>query len=423
MLEDLHTTKRSIALVRPKLGNNATMQSVASVLNGLSAEGLALMRFAPHVCGHCGGRVNLRVLSVDASGTTSGKRAYFAHAVNEGVGCPAMTKDAIRANDLGAAMFSGKQEGQRHRELKDLILAAASADATVTFAQAEVYLSNGGAGRRPDVVLGIGDKLVCFDIQLAPPTRITISGRTAFYEPAALKHVWLMDGSALDCVNLQPFQDLLWRQGGRTLAFDEECLDRSASARTLTFKRVTITDEGHHISSNWEWVQGLDLLACFGLSPTKTGAAADFLSQAFLAALASTDRNALKRWYAAVGPDLGVPNWKAFTKDGLRPLIGAVASVLAGEVRNGSARQSSEVTAVVHDALTTGVFDARHLWAPVIASILDMDADLSTARRFGRKTADMIHSASQHHDAAEFSRRVDLWRPLLMRLFPALALP
>ena len=269
----------------------------------------------------------------------------------------------------------------------------------------------------------MGDQLVCFDIQLAPPPRITISGRTAFYEPAGFKHVWVMDGSALDCVNLQPFQDLLWRQGGRVLAFDEDCLDQSMSAKTLTFKLVAITDEGHQIASSWEWVQGRDLLARFGLLPTKTGVSGDFLSQALLAALASTDRDALKRWYAAVGPDLGLPIWKAFTKDGLRPLIGAVASVLAGEVRNGSARQSSQVTAVIHDALTAGVFDGRHLWAPVIASVLDMHADLSTSRQFTRKTADMIHRASQYHDTAELSRRIDLWRPLLLRLFPALALP
>ena len=349
-------------------------------------------------------------------------RAYFAHAVDEGVGCPAVTQHTLRANDLGAAMFSGNQEGQRHRQVKDLLLLAASTDADVSFAQAEVYLSNGSAGRRPDVVLGIGDELVCFDIQLAPPPRVTISERTAFYEPAGFKHVWVLDGSALDCVNLQPFQDLLWRQGGRALAFDEDCLNRSVSAKQLTFKLITITDEANRISSSWGWVQGPDLLVCVGLSPTNTGVAGDFLSQAFFEALASADRDALKRWYTAVGPDLGLPIWKAFIEDGLRPLMGAIASVLACEVRNGSERRSSEVTAVLHNALTTGVFDGRHVWAPVIASVLKMHADLSNARRFGRKTTDMIHRASQCQSPAELSRRLDLWRPLLQRVFPTLEL-
>ncbi len=422
MLAAVHATKRSISLVRPASENNTAPKPVAGMLDSLSAEALALVRFLPHACGHCGGRVNLRVQSVGSSGTTGGLRAYFAHAVDEGVGCPAVTHDACRADGIGAVMFRGKQEGPRHHKMKDMMLAAANADAAVTFAQAEVYLTNGNAGRRPDVVLGFGDQLVCCDIQLAPPPRITISGRTAFYEPAGFKHAWVLDGAALDRVNLQPFQDLLWRQGGRALAFDEECLDRSVSSKTLSFKLVTITDEGNLISTSWHWFQGANLLACLGLSPTDTGTAEDFLSQAFLAALASPDRAALRRWYEAVAPDLGLPGWNVFMADGLRPLLGAVASVLAGEVQDGSARRPSEVTAVVHNALTTGLSDGRHLWAPIIAMVMKRRAELPNAVGFGLKTAAMIDRASQCHDPAEFSRRIDVWRPLLMRLFPALRL-
>lgn len=422
MLAEAHETKRSITLVRSTGENNAAPKPVASMLDCLSAEALALVRFAPHACGHCGGRVNLRVQSVGTSGTTSGLRAYFAHAVDEGVGCPAVTQDACRADDIGAAMFGGKQEGARHREMKDMMLAAAAADTVVTFAQAEVYLTNGNGGRRPDVTLGINDQLLCCDIQLAPPPRITISGRTAFYEPAGFKHAWVLDGTALDRVNLQPFQDLLWRQGGRALAFDEECVDKSVFSKTLTFKLVTITDEGNLISAAWHWVQGADLLACLGLSPTETGTAGDFLSQALLAALTSTDRADLQRWYEAVSPDLGLPGWNVFMADGLRPLLGALASVLAGEVRDGSARRPSEVTAVVHNALTTGLSDGRHLWAPIIAMVMKRRAELPCAVAIGKKTAAMTERASQFHDSAEFSRRIDVWRPLLMRLFPTLLL-
>ncbi|WP_305250130.1 hypothetical protein [Pseudotabrizicola sp.] len=414
---------RSITLVRAMVNGDTAPKSVAGILNSASAEALALMRFLPHSCGHCGGRVNLRVQSVGTSGTTGGLRAYFAHAVDEGVGCPAVTQDACRADEIGATMFGGKQEGPRHRQMKDMMLAAAAADAAVTFAQAEVYLTYGNAGRRPDVVVGINDQLVCCDIQLAPPPRITISGRTAFYEPACFRHAWVLDGAALDRVNLQPFQDLLWRQGGRTLAFDEECLEKSVSSKALTFKLVTITDEGNLITTAWHWVQGDDLLACLGMSPTDTGTAKDFLSQAFLAALASTDRADLQRWYEAVGPDLGLSDWNAFRVDGLRPLLGALASVLASEVRDGSARRPSEVTAVVHNALTTGLSDGRHLWAPIITMAMKRRAELPNAVGFGLKTAAMIDRASRCHDPAEFNRRIDVWRPLLLRLVPALALP
>jgi hypothetical protein len=422
MMANAQPAQRSISLVYPMGDGKSAPKPVASILDHLDAQALALLRFVPHACGHCGGRVSLRVQSVDASGTTGGHRAYFAHAVDEGTTCPAVTPAGPCANDLGAAIFCGKQEGARHRQLKDLLLVAASADPEVSFSQVEVHLTNGSASRRPDVVLGIGDQLVCFDIQLAPPPRVTISARTAFYEPAGFKHVWLIDGAALGCVNLQPFQDLLWRQGGHTLAFDEECIDKSLSCNTLAFKLVILKDEGHRISPAWRWVQGADLLASFGLSPTTTGTGGDFLSLALLDALSSPDRDELQRWYMAVGSDLGLPDWDAFIDDGLRPLLGALASITAGEVRDGSARRPTEVTAVVHNALTTGLSDGRHHWVPIIASVINRRAEMPNVPGFGAKTAAMIDRARQSHDPADFVRRLDLWRPLLTRLFPTLLL-
>ena len=424
MLEDPHVATRSISLVRPLEAGRTAPKSVAGMLNSLSAEGLALVRFAPHSCGHCGGRVHLRVQSVGVSGTTGGMRAYFAHAVDEGVGCPAVTPDACRAVDLGAAMFGGAQEGARHHLLKDMLLEAASADPEVTSAQTEVSLFNGIAVRRPDVVLGLGEELVCFDIQLAPPPRVTISGRTAFYESGGFHHVWVLDGAALEHdVGLQSFQDLLWRQGGKVLAFDEESLEKTRAASALCFKLVAIRDDGHRITPSWRWVSGPDLNVCFGLAPDANGMAGDPISHAFFEALANRDRTVLQRWYVAMAADLAFPDWQAFVADGMCSLIGALATVLAGEVRDGSARPPSDVKAAVHNSLRTDTFDDRHLWAPLVRAILKARAERSPASAISRKTTEMIGRAMQDHDPVEFDRRLTRWRPLLLRLFPTIRLP
>lgn len=246
------SSTRAITMVRGAAAPMGRLLWVADLLDPMGAEDLALERCVAYRCGHCDGAVNLRVLSVTAAGTTSGKRAYFAHAVGQGLGCPAVTPEAMRAADLGAAFFNGRQEGQRHLRLKHLLLQAAVADPTVAHAALEVHLAGDGAARRPDVVVDFGDGSVSFDVQVAPPTRDTIRGRMQFYAQNHLPHVWVLDGAALEQTQLQPFQDLTWRYGGQVLAFDEACYAASIRSRSLTMKRVVITDTGKPLKASRE---------------------------------------------------------------------------------------------------------------------------------------------------------------------------
>lgn len=412
------TMQRAITCVTRRDRPSAPM-SVNRLLDPLDAEKLALLRFTPHMCGHCGAPVNLRVRAVEHSGTTTGRRAYFAHAAGTGNGCPAQTSPAIAAASIGAHQFDGRQEGARHRYLKQALMDAACGDSHIDDAMLEVLVTNEGAYRRPDVAMVIDGRMVGIDLQLAPPSRDTIRGRTAFYERSPVLHAWVLDAAQLDQVNLQPFQDLLWRLGGNILAFDEACVARSTALGHLQMKRVSITDSGRDIGAQWSWITWPELRAWFGLTPAPTGLAGDPISRAFWAHLASPERTDLKLWYDAMAPDLGLPPWKDFVADGLRPVLGALASILSGRVRDGSMREPDAVRAVVNTSLATDVFDGRHLWVPLIESALRA---VPTAT-MGGKMPLVLGRAWAAHDPREFACRIGNWRPLFARFLPALPLP
>jgi hypothetical protein len=416
------STTRAITVVHRSDDPKHRLLWVSDLLDPMGAEDLALARCIQYRCGHCNGVVNLRVLSVAAAGTTSGKRAHFAHAAGQGAGCPAVTPDAMRASDLGAAFFNGRQEGARHLRLKHLFLQAAVADPTVAHAALEVPLAQDGARRRPDVLVDFGDASVSFDVQVAPPMRDTISGRARFYEQNHLLHVWALDGAALERTQLQAFQDLTWRSGGQVLAFDEGCYVKSIQSSSLTMKQVVITDAGDTITAEWRWLQGRALVEVLGVVTPASGMAGDLLAQAVFAHLAAPDRNRLKIWYQAMSADLGLPDWTAFTKDGLRPLLGALASLHAGRVCDGSNFAPDAIGAVVNNALASEVFDKRHLWAPVLKAALEAQGGRKAALT-GPKTQAVLTRAMAGHDATEFQNRMDRWWPLIQRLFPKLPKP
>lgn len=411
-------TQRTITCVTPYDRPSAPL-SVTKLLDPLDAEKLALLRFKPHRCGHCGAPVNLRVRGVAQSGTTTGRRAYFAHAAGTGNGCPALTSPAIAAASIGAHQFDGRQEGARHRYLKQALMDAACGDRHIDDAMREVLVTHAGAYRRPDVAMVIDGRMIGFDLQLAPPSRDTIRGRTAFYEGSPVLHAWVLDAAQLDLVNLQPFQDLLWRLGGNILAFDDACVARSAALGSLNLKRVSITDSGHDIGAQWSWVTWPELGNWFGLTPAPSGMADDPIGRAFWAHLASPERSDLALWYDAMAPDLGFAPWKDFVRDGLRPVLGALASILSGRVCDGSARAPDAIGEVVNTALATGVFDQRHLWVPLIEAGLRF----TPTATMGGKLPLVIARAWAAHDPADFVRRLGQWRPLFARLIPALPLP
>lgn len=395
--------------------NGASAQfATAGFLDAMSAEQLALARHQRFHCGHCGGRVNLRVMSSRVVGVTGGERGYFAHAPGVRRDCPAVTGDALTVAQKNALFFAGRQEGARHRFLKDLLATTLQSDASYFDIGLEVHLAKDGSCRRPDVQATTAMGSLNIDIQLVPPDRETINGRWTFYGGGGLAHLWVLDGARLQDCDLPGFQDLIWRQGGQILAFDEEAAEQSELRGEVTMKLVTVSDQGDHIGHDLRWVGRAEVHDLAGLGDKTTLLAKDFAATAFFDHLASGDRGLLEAWYSAVLEPVFGLGWQSFRHDGLLALFGAVSTLACGTVRDGRGWQRSALASAVHSALITTAADRRHLWLPLIERAMQMTDTAS----LGPKTATMIERAKALADPEEYQRRLELWHPLLIRLMP-----
>ena len=144
---------------------------------------------------------------------------------------------------------------------------------------------------------------------------------------------------------------------------------------------------------------------------------------AFFDLLAVGDLAAFERWYSVVlEPSLGL-TWKALRRHGILPAIGAIASIIDGEVRDGSRRQPTEVGAVLNNACTVGLPDQRHVWAPILAATLNMPEAKLARSRIGRATPGILKSAVEASSPTELNSLQAVYAPILNRLFPGLPAP
>lgn len=410
----------SITLIR-ELHSGHRLRSAKNYLSALDAPSLAMARFQDIRCGHCGGRINLRVASVARGGTTSGKRAWFAHAAGLRAACTVFTGKAQSSTEVEATRFHGKQEGLRHLSLKIALADAISTDPAFESAAIEVRIDHDSNYRRPDVIGETQHGMMCFDLQLASPMRETIKGRRNFYTKAGLAHLWVIDGTRLDKASLQGFQDLVWQSNGLILAWDEDCESESHERGELVMKLVTINDAKSHISSSWQWISREDIFAIAGFHKDHA-MARDLTARGFFDLLAKGDRPQLEAYFNLVLRPQGFGEWRDLCIAGLLPVVGAISSVFKGEVSDGSARMPNEIGAVINTALNTTLRDGRHIWAPLIKSSLSLQEASRGIEKFGPKTRQVIDRAIAAGNAAEFQARLAVWRPLLTRLFPTLPL-
>lgn len=247
------------------------------MLDVMGAEELALARRRPYFCGHCGAPVRIRVRSVASSGDTGGRRAHFVHRFGTGADCPATAEQCATVETVQARRFNGKQEGQRHFHLKTSLCAAIVSDPAFQSAGCELSVrAPSGSLLRPDVLAIAAFGPIAFDIQLSPPLIDTIKRRDTAYDPTWLPHAWVIDGRNTNLLNLQGFQDLIAPQGGKILAWDEDCAALTLANHTLTMKVISATDAGDQITARVDFVTGEELKSLLGLHACAPAMSADF---------------------------------------------------------------------------------------------------------------------------------------------------
>ena len=93
--------------------------------------------------------------------------------------------------------------------------------------------------RRPDVSCNIEGQEVRFEVQASLPDIQSMQRRSAVDLGDGVETLWIVGMRAVRDYGLQSWQhNLLERGGGQLWAWDEECLLRSRSDRTLMIKRI-----------------------------------------------------------------------------------------------------------------------------------------------------------------------------------------
>ena len=321
-------SQRSIRLVQDlSSSGKPTFFMAGPMLDAMGAEELALARRRPYFCGHCGAPVRIRVRSVASSGDTGGRRAHFVHAFGTGTNCPATTERTATVQAVQARRFDGKQEGPRHFHLKTSLCAAIVSDPAFQSAGCELSVrAPSGSLLRPDVLAISAFGPVAFDVQLSPPLIDTIKRRDTAYDPSWMPHAWVIDGRNTNLMNLQGFQDLIAPQGGKILAWDENCAALTLANHTLSMKVISATDAGDQITARVDFVTGEELKSLLGLHACSPAMFADFHALACFEAASHRDPRRFAHVFNARVDQEAAINAADIVASGIMPLVGALVS-------------------------------------------------------------------------------------------------
>lgn len=414
---------RAIQLVHEMCPSGQTkLRIVSPWLDSLDAKAVALARRRSHSCAHCSAPVQIRVRSIASCGDTGGRRAHFAHIGGTGEGCPAIAETCDSVGQVQANRFDGRQEGERHFHLKTSLAAAIVKDPMFKGAGCEIPVRAADKTlRRPDVLAVSRHGPVAFDVQLSSPLIDTIGGRDQFYDPAWMPHVWIIDGQATQKLSLQGFQDLAAGQGWRILAWDEDCEKLTRHDETLTMKVVTVSDQGTEISSMFEYVSGAHLLELFGVYARPPAISADLHALACFDAVTKRNPGLLADLYNMRLNSGGQISAQEILCSGILPLLGALMTLFRGVVSDGSGHMPHEIGAMINNALNPAFKDRRHRWARVIETAIGQPEAASSRAKLGRRTPEVIQRALAATSEEDLQALLQVWAPVLRRLFPSLA--
>ena len=437
---------RGIAIVEDgRPGQGGAIRAAAEVLDPLDAKELTLLRRAEFAarrdgmalfnCAVCGSPVHSRVRGVLEYGRCGGRRAYFVHDPRGGARfCPSGNlSDGTSAAMIDAQRFGGRQEGRRHAALKFDLMDALQRDPMFSDVGVEqIVRDNAGNWRRPDVRANTAYGQIGFDIQLVPPLLDSIVGRESLYASAGVGHLWVVDASNPDCLNLQGFQDVVLPQGGIVLGFDERAAALTADHGELTMHLMSVSED----TDRRRFIVGSELigrdliLQLAGLRlPSSLPIAADLRAAALFSALRGGDLRSVKASFATIAAGCGMLNVEEAADDGVFGVIAVLATLVMGRKADCSGFPETAVNAIVNNFLRAEQAGMRpnhvyRAWAPVLARAAFHPQVRFWIDKRDTKTRALLDTAlTESAVELEFTRQlIHDWLPVLDRLFPTLRL-
>ncbi|KKB82555.1 hypothetical protein VW35_00240 [Devosia soli] len=219
---------------------------VSKLLDGLNQPAFAQLRrqvatahikgIALFKCGQCCEPV---FLTAGEGARGDGSTGFFRHHVGDKA-CSWRTGETLRSE--GSVQFGGNQEGERHRQLKQLLENSLRSDPGFSdiVVEQRVPTESGETYRQPDLMARHGNQLVAFEVQLARPSLRTVVEREAFYASRGIHLIWVTSSNDVFNLGAQAFRDLYFAEGGRIFAVDEASAQRSMEMGKLHLQELTI---------------------------------------------------------------------------------------------------------------------------------------------------------------------------------------
>ena len=165
-----------------------------------------------------------------------GKRRFFQHRKGFPRTC-CYSGEGKDPRQVDANKFGGIQEGQRHKDLKEILCEVLSFSETARNISQERHVSLvDRTFARPDVYAEdwLGGP-IAFDIQLATTQIPTIDRREAFYKRGGIRYVWI---TAVNQQRLprRAFRDIYMKNDGQIFGIDEEVLKEARKQKIPLFR-------------------------------------------------------------------------------------------------------------------------------------------------------------------------------------------
>jgi hypothetical protein len=184
------------------------------------------------------------------------KGLYFQHLRNSG-DCPVkLHKNSAGERRIRAMRYHGTEEGQLHREIKELIGKLMEEDKDVTEVRVDKlyrHSTNRRKWRKPDVFTIFGDRKLAIEIQRSRTFLSTIVGRDDFYRENNVHILWVFPSFSVKRDAPLFAKDICYNHCNNMFFLDEEAQRLSHETGELVlncfYQRYSI--EGTEIKSHW----------------------------------------------------------------------------------------------------------------------------------------------------------------------------
>lgn len=172
--------------------------------------------------------------------------------------CPYNNQKTLSQKQINALRYNGLKEGNRHKRMKDLVIASLESDQM--FDQSRILkerrwkgTQNPQSWRQPDVRAWKGDLSIAFEIQLSSTYIDVIADRREFYLAEGGLLFWLFENAKE--INPRQYQeDIFYNNNDNLFIVDEETCELSKERRAFMLRCRYLVPENvdGKIQERWE---------------------------------------------------------------------------------------------------------------------------------------------------------------------------